>query len=1842
MFTFLLRVFLLFFSIQLFAEEEIENPSVAATEGLPSNFVNNSVCVITGEYVDNTLDITIPGPEPLTLSRKYSSLTPVDYFGVGWFINQHDVATYKYAVKNYLKVYCITLGQTSGSRLCYTCPKSEDTSKEILLDFYYLKGIVNGGSTLSGRYNLKNQKVFYNDNKKVPVRVTTPDGSIRKYQKLDLKKYNYHQTEEEKLNKHRFLFSHDDQFRLTDITLKGPGDKVYSHINFEIKNNITKLTASNNKNITYQFKSLKSHVINDDKKEHLYLESVEASDATKISYQYLAGTTYPVLSRKTYRGQYVGIKYYNKGGNILTPIDLENIKKGGGNEPNKLESIHIDSQNDYRIGRVKQLTAPVGHDNSPIITHTFVYNAKTKDTQKGQEVLSGETEVYDAYLHKTLYAYNKDHRLKSVEKFSGTQPNFQSYKKDYYLWASDDSPQESNLLGKYIKDSQKRVLKAIYYEYDDRGNLTKERLCGKLTNIHAPELHLDHHHFPTGAYECDEKRYFYSGDGLNLLVREEGNSSEESSSQKSISYSYQHGTDIMTSKLIAIQDQIKMREFYEYDLDCVLVKKIIDDGSSIHKDDLTGMSERHVTYITPRSSAPFGLPECIEEKYLENGQEILLKKVVCEYSNEGYLTERKVYGSNGKHAYTERWEYNAHGKVTKEIDAMGHVVIKDYDENDNLKMVQGPHPDYEIRYNYDCANRLVQQIESYDGQQFVSSFRYDYLNNKTTASNYYGLETSYEYDEFGRVVKTTFPLLADEHGHLSQPCEMNRYNELDQIVAIIDAKGQTTSMEYNIRGKPFTITHPDGSKESFIYKINGSLRQKTEKNGSYTIYVRDYQDRVLKEEIYSPDHKLLKCSQFTYNAFHLMQSIAPDGLVTSYEYDGAGRLIAKTIGEHRTTQKYDNLGRLIEICEEGQRVHRKKYDLLDHVLDERITDSSGKKVLHVSQYTYDEQGNQISAKTGACGKTFTEYNPHRKPTKIIDAMGNATVIRYDHNFINGSGLRVLQITTIDPMGYQTIQTHDNIGRVVETVSKNPMGEKISSQQTFYDICGNKCRQIDAVIFDKKVTHSITTIWSYNYMNKLETLVEAASTPEQKTTRNEYNFYGQLASTIKPDGKKISYEYDALGRLTSSKSSDDSIHYSYTYNLSDLPVEISDGKNVTTREYDVYGQMTSERLGHGLTMQYEHDDLGHTTKVVLPDDSYIEYKHDILDLKEVHRWVNRERKYSHVNEKHNQTGQVCTARLPGQKENTKYSYDKLGRCVKMQNNHLNENVPQQGFDSVGNLLTYDSGDTNYQFSYDEYNQIKTEKGHTDHEYSCDSLSNRRKKDNLASSYNNLNQLLNQGNEKFKYDANGNLIQRTNGNEITTYTYDALDRLVAVSKDGRKIEYTYDSFNRRLTKKEKGKEEKLFLYQGIEEMGAWENGTMAELKILGDGRKRRIVAIELNQKPYVPIQDLLGHPTCLVDLQENMIEKYQYTAFGEENIVDANGQPITSKNPWRYAGKRTDEETGLIAFGRRFYDPTLGRWLTPDPIGYEDGPNLYAYLHHNPYMYFDAFGLWSDFLFGALGGGWNPAAFYSLSLGLVGKFSGITNTSPLESNTIDMTECQLPICTSPNARAQMQLCGLLMPCAYSASSTYDLNHDAIRNTDDPLRVNIKDKGAGYANGIMNDLPDFKETMNHLGNMIPGINMTGIHSTSYGFLPDAVQYYLAKDFYVCFDTVRLLHKQWDNFFQHSSSNAIFLQGCHSRGATYVRNALMSYPEEFRKRISVWAIAPASFIDKELCHSVRHYMSRDAIPYCDPAGMIRCWDTITILDAKGSFNDHSIMSKTYNKPIEDELTNYFGQRQR
>jgi len=258
----------------------------------------------------------------------------------------------------------------------------------------------------------------------------------------------------------------------------------------------------------------------------------------------------------------------------------------------------------------------------------------------------------------------------------------------------------------------------------------------------------------------------------------------------------------------------------------------------------------------------------------------------------------------------------------------------------------------------------------------------------------------------------------------------------------------------------------------------------------------------------------------------------------------------------------------------------------------------------------------------------------------------------------------------------------------------------------------------------------------------------------------------------------------------------------------------------------------------------------------------------------------------------------------------------------------------------------------QYAHDGLSQIKKE---NDRVYSFDSLGNP-----TDSQIGACNEILGTSQCTVSYDPDGNPLERLENGRSTRYRYDALGRLIEIAEPGQTTRYVYDPLSRLLFKetKETADGKVFFLYDQDKEIGTVdEHGKIRELKILGLGLKGDIgaaVALEIEGELFAPVHDLGGNLIALVNSQGQVVESYDMDAFGN---APSTTPPI---NPWRFCSKRSMGQ--LIFFGLRFYDPSLGRWLTPDPSGFADGPNQYLYVCNNPLRRLDLFGLFSEDRFG----------------------------------------------------------------------------------------------------------------------------------------------------------------------------------------------------------------------------------------------------------------------------------------
>ncbi len=104
--------------------------------------------------------------------------------------------------------------------------------------------------------------------------------------------------------------------------------------------------------------------------------------------------------------------------------------------------------------------------------------------------------------------------------------------------------------------------------------------------------------------------------------------------------------------------------------------------------------------------------------------------------------------------------------------------------------------------------------------------------------------------------------------------------------------------------------------------------------------------------------------------------------------------------------------------------------------------------------------------------------------------------------------------------------------------------------------------------------------------------------------------------------------------------------------------------------------------------------------------------------------------------------------------------------------------------------------------------------------------------------------------------------------------------------------------------------------------------------------------------IPLYEGTGHVAALTNINKDLLASYAYGPFGEK--ITATG-PKANSNPWRFQTKYLDEETGLYYFGKRYYDPITGQWLSREPLGESESVNLYTLAGNDPVNHVDKLGL-----------------------------------------------------------------------------------------------------------------------------------------------------------------------------------------------------------------------------------------------------------------------------------------------
>ncbi len=487
-----------------------------------------------------------------------------------------------------------------------------------------------------------------------------------------------------------------------------------------------------------------------------------------------------------------------------------------------------------------------------------------------------------------------------------------------------------------------------------------------------------------------------------------------------------------------------------------------------------------------------------------------------------------------------------------------------------------------------------------------------------------------------------------------------------------------------------------------------------------------------------------------------------------------------------------------------------------------------------------------------------------------------------------------------------------------------------------------------------------TRFDYGTGDRPEALVQADG------SRESYAFdpAGRLQQLTRSDGHALDVTQDEAGRVTRLATPDGEVS-TFTYDEAGLLVAAKNGDAALAWRYDDGGRLVEERQGDQ-TVAYVYDEAGTLTGLTYPTGETIRYTRDAdLRLSSITDWAGRRHVIDYAPE---DAGWRMTA--PEGLATSNFQ-NAIGLTTGVRVEAAGKPVFEQGFAWDGEDRLAEQRDSRLgatRFGYDAEGQLlSVERSSGAAEaYAYDGAGNRTASPAGPAQFDALNRMIGQGRERFDYDGRGNCIARTGGAGNWRYAYDGFDRLVRAEDDaGRIIRFGYDPLGRRLWKDvTQCGEQRITRYvwageqlireveQAHGEGRDWQGGAPV--------RARDYCYWPQTYKPLFLREagaihhyhcDPLGVPMRLTDPSGRVVWEAERSGFGAMAAL-----PGGIDQPLRLPGQYHDAETGLHYNRFRYYDPSLGRYLSRDPIGVAGGLNFYAYAGNDPVNRADPTGLW----------------------------------------------------------------------------------------------------------------------------------------------------------------------------------------------------------------------------------------------------------------------------------------------
>lgn len=880
-----------------------------------------------------------------------------------------------------------------------------------------------------------------------------------------------------------------------------------------------------------------------------------------------------------------------------------------------------------------------------------------------------------------------------------------------------------------------------------------------------------------------------------------------------------------------------------------------------------------------------------------------------------------------------------------------------------------------VSYEYNAQLQVSKETTSFDISKnlySVKEYEYDKFNNVTVTRDYgtgsTPATTIAEYDLLSRKTVEYAPNYSADKSHGSLTTYYPDGNKKSET----DAEGNVTSYVYDAYGQVIKKTNPDGTMNLTAY--DGLQREKAtyflgSENGTKQILTKtSYEFAGYNFDIYSAldtsaSHscKGLKTTKTTYiteNKQVISETLTDIKEHTIYE---------KTNGETKRTSAYYANGQLARQTDALGNITKYEYGYLNKVTKTYTpfnTKSNGSVNYSVTENQYDKNGNVTLAKqtvqkqdsdTVKYSVTENQYNAQGLLTQVTlsdgTSNGEKNITKY---FYNNAGIQTKMYTGLNSTNDSDYMTtnyeYDAWGHLVRTTDSTGY----NSGATTYDLNGNALTVTDA-------NGNVTTN-TYDALNRVLTANTICSDTSKNVSKSYvYDNMGRVRSKTANE-VQTSYQYDNLGRVYQELSEKSFKGYfyegisqyakeqlvginhqtmysstQYEYDAEMRIAQVKESGNLTaTYTYDANGNKVSETLANGVVSTYSYNGCNKVTKLVTKsgnsDISSYEYSYylDGSDACKVR----------------NENGTI---------ETTSYDYDGLKRLTRESiSNGKTADTYSYEYDDYGNRSKMvANGSEEYETVYDytvngKYTALLQKETKTVEETSNATIS-----DGLAISPTDLitSTAADAKTEEtaYSYDANGNQITKTAESKTETNTYDGLNQLIGFTDGETTASYKYNADGLRTSKTVDGKTIN-HIWDGSKQIivdmddSDWYS---AEVYVRGTNLLAKFSKQSGNVKTDYQYytQNAHGDVVNLTDSTGAITKSYKYDAFGvEQNIDDAD------TNAFRYCGEYFDAETGTIYLRARYYDPTIGRFISRDSVtGENTDPlslNLYTYCHNNP--------------------------------------------------------------------------------------------------------------------------------------------------------------------------------------------------------------------------------------------------------------------------------------------------------